>query len=214
MKSLRVLATLLVCAAAMVVAGAAQKPGPPQKEPPPDYFPLRVGDWWKFKSTATTGTSEFTITVVDSEKTASGGTLFVVETSTMKPMIRDWYSKGDGWVNMHKQLYLANNMTTSYEPVRTYLRNPLGAGQTWSWKGAGMMNVPIDESSSCVGAEEVVVPAGKFMAMKVATVVIQGGARVEKTYWYANWIGLVKSQTSSGPVQSSTELVDYSFKRR
>jgi hypothetical protein len=34
-----------------------------------------------------------------------------------------------------------------------------------------------------------------------------------KTYWYANWIGLVKSTTESGTVKSTTELVDYSFKK-
>jgi hypothetical protein len=58
------------------------------------------------------------------------------------------------------------------------------------------------------------VPAGKFQAMKVVTKVVQGGTPVTKTYWYANWIGLVKSMTDTGSVQSTTELMDYSFKRK
>jgi len=208
---------LLTIALATCMAGATvlgqQKPKP--KEPPPDYFPLRVDDWWKYKSTTSAGaTSDFTIKVLKAEKQTDGTTLFEVEpVAGTRPMIHDWYSKPSGWVQVHKQLFLANNMSANFEPVRQYLKNPLGAGATWSWKGTGMMGVSVDETSKVVGAEEVVVPAGKFQAMKVVTTVLQGGATVNKTYWYANWIGLVKSMTETGNVKSTTELVDYSFKK-
>jgi hypothetical protein len=215
MNKPRILATLLlsiaVCAT-LVPAFGQQKPKP--KEPPPDYFPLRAGDWWKYKSTAGSNSSEFTMKVLAAEKQADGTILYEVETvAGTRPMIRDWYSKPQGWVLVHKQLYLANNMSANFDPVRQYLKNPLGAGATWGWKGAGMMGVAIDETSKVVGSEEVIVPAGKFQAMKVTTSLTQGGAPVTKTYWYANWIGLVKSMTESGPIKSTTELVDYSFKK-
>src|SRR4029079_12800427 len=96
-----------------------------------------------------------------------------------------------------------------------YLKNPLAvAGGTWSWKGKGNGGLDVDESSTVAGSELVTVPAGKFPAMKVVTKVVQGGTTVTKTYWYANWIGLVKSMTDTGSVQSTTELVDYSFKKK
>jgi hypothetical protein len=208
--SVVLLLAVLACAT-IAPAFSQQKPKP--KEPPPDYFPLRVNDWWKYKSTATTGTSEFTIKVLNVEKQTDGTTLYEVETLAGKFAIHDWYSKPAGWVMAHKQLYVANNNSATFEPVRQFLKNPLGAGATWSWKGKGMMGVAIDETSKVVGAEEVIVPAGKFQAMKVTTSVMQGGAPVTKTYWYANWIGLVKSMTESGTVKSTTELVDYSFKK-
>jgi len=51
------------------------------------------------------------------------------------------------------------------------------------------------------------VAAGKFEAMKVITKVVQGGAPVTKTYWYAPGVGLVKSMTDTGSVKSTTELI-------
>jgi len=75
------------------------------------------------------------------------------------------------------------------------------------------MGVEIEESSRVMGAELVEVPAGKFQAMKVETKIIQGGTPVTKIYWFANWIGMVKSMTDTGSVKSTTELLDYSFKK-
>ena len=48
-------------------------------------------------------------------------------------------------------------------------------------------------------------------AMKVETKIVQGGTPVTKFYWFANWVGLIKSMTDTGSVKSTTELLDYSF---
>ena len=210
--SMRRITVVLVLTSLALAAVLGQKP----KEPPPDYFPLRVGDWWKYQSTAANGTqSEFTMKVLNEEKQATGDNLYQVEIqSTFKP-IHEWYSKPTGWVVWHREVYTSNeSMKVSFEPVRQYLKNPLAQGATWSWKGKGMMGVDIDESSQVVGVEAIEVPAGKFQAMKVETKVNQGGTLVTKTYWYANWIGLVKSMTDTGSVKSTTQLLDYSFKKR
>jgi hypothetical protein len=196
----------------LAVAVLGQKP----KEPPPDYFPLRVGDWWKYQSTAANGTqSEFSMKVLSEEKQANGEAHYQVEIqSTFKP-IHEWYSKPAGWVLWHREVYTSNeSMKVSFEPVRQYLKNPLAQGATWAWKGKGMMGVDIDESHQVIGVETIEVPAGKFQAMKVETKVNQGGTLVTKTYWYANWIGLVKSMTDTGSVKSTSQLLDYSFKKR
>jgi hypothetical protein len=50
--------------------------------------------------------------------------------------------------------------------------------------------------------------------MKVESKVNQGGTAMTKTYWYANWVGLVKSMTDTGAVKSTSVLVDYSFKKK
>lgn len=199
----------------MWMAGSVWAQTPKPKEPPPDYFPLRVGDWWKFKSTTADGKqSEFTIKVLSDEKQADGTTLILVETATSFQSIHDWYSKPNGQVLMHRQAFPKNAaMKVEYQPVRPYLKNPLSAGAAWQWKGKGMFGVEIEESSQVTGAETVEVPAGKFQAMKVITKVVQGGTPVTKTYWYANWIGLVKSMTDTGSVKSTSELVEYSFKK-
>ncbi len=210
MTKFRTIAVLLMMSLALLTV-MAQKP----KEPPPDYFPLRVGDWWKYRSTTADGKlSEFTIKVLSDEKQADGTSLYLVETlSTFQP-IHDWYSKPSGQVLMHRIAYPKNEaLKADYQPVKLYLKNPLSVGTSWEWKGKGMMGVEIEESSRVTGSEMVEVPAGKFQAMKVETKVIQGGTPVTKTYWFANWVGLVKSMTDTGSVKSTTELLDYSFKK-
>jgi hypothetical protein len=172
-----------------------------------DYFPLSVGDSWKYRSTTADGKqSEFTIKVLSEEK-ENGKTLYLVETvSTFQP-IHDWYSKPSGWVLMHRQEYVKTGNKAEYQPTKQFLKNPLTSGDSWKWKGTGMMGVEIDESNEVSGPETVSVAAGKFEAMKVMTKVVQGGAPVTKTYWYAPGVGLVKSMTDTGSVKSTTELI-------
>ena len=172
-----------------------------------DYFPLNVGDSWKYRSTTADGKqSEFTIKVLNEEK-ENGNTLYLVETvSTFQP-IHDWYSKPNGWVLMHHQEYVKTGQKAEYQPTKQFLKNPLTSGDSWQWKGKGMMGLEIDESNEVSGPETVTVPAGKFEAMKVMTRVVQGGAPVTKTYWYAAGVGLVKSMTDTGSVKSTTELI-------
>lgn len=175
-----------------------------------DYFPLPVGAKWKYRSTTGEGKqSEFTINVLK-EESEGGNTLSLVETvSTFQP-IHDWYSKPSGWVVMHREEYVKAGTKADFQPPRQLLKNPLTNGDTWSWKGKGMMGLDVDESSQASGPETVSVPAGTFEAMKVTSKVVQGGASVSKTYWYAPGVGLVKSITDTGAVKSSTELLEYS----
>lgn len=172
-----------------------------------DYFPLSVGDSWKYRSTTADGKqSEFTIKVLNEEK-ENGNTLYLVETvSTFQP-IHDWYSKPSGWVLLHREEYVKTGSKAEFQPTRQLLKNPLTSGDSWQWKGKGMMGLEIDESNEVSGPETVSVAAGKFEAMKVMTKVVQGGAPVTKTYWYAPGVGLVKSMTDTGSVKSTTELI-------
>jgi len=173
-----------------------------------DYFPLRVGDSWKYRSTTADGMrSEFTIKVLSEDK-ENGNSLYLVETESTFP-IHDWYSKPSGWVLMHRQEYVKAGQKAEYQPTKQFLKNPLTSGDSWSWKGKGMMGLEIDESNEVSGPETVSVPAGSFKAMKVTTKVVQGGAPVTKTYWYAGGVGMVKSITDTGAVKSTTELLEY-----
>jgi hypothetical protein len=215
MSRSRIIAALILILLALATV-LGQKPSAGRREePPPDYFPLRVGDWWKYQSTTADGKqSEFTMKVLSDEKQPDATSWYLVEIqSTFKP-IHEWYSKPTGQVLWHREFYTSNeSMKVTFEPVRQYLKNPPTTGATWSWKGKGMLGVDIDESNQVIGPEAVEVPAGKFQAMKVETKVNQGGTLVTKTYWYANWVGLVKSMTDTGSVKSTSVLLDYSFKK-
>jgi len=175
-----------------------------------DYFPLAVGNSWKYRSTTADGKqSEFSIKVLSEEKN-NGSTLYLVETVSTFQLIHDWYSKPSGWVLMHRQEYVKAGNKAEYQPTKQFLKNPLTSGDSWHWHGKGMMGLEIDESNQVSGPETVSVAAGKFDAMKVTTNVVQGGAPVTKTYWYAPGVGLVKSMTDTGAVKSTTELLEYS----
>jgi hypothetical protein len=145
MIKFRMFATLVLMSLAMVGA-MAQKP----QQPPPDYFPLRVGDWWKYRSTTADGKqSEFTLKVLSEEKQPDGANLYLLETLTTFQPINDWYSKPSGQVLMHRIAYPKNEaLKADYQPVKLYLKNPLVVGATWEWKGKGMMGVDIEESSN------------------------------------------------------------------
>jgi hypothetical protein len=208
------LLALAVLALSLAPPAAAQKAGGQKpKEPPPDYFPLRVNDWWKYRSTTQTGaTSEFTMRVAAAEKSPEG-TVYEVVIESAWP-IKEWYSKPVGSVMWHREAYpKTGNAVTAFAPARQLLMNPPAAGATWTWKGHGTMNVAIDEASTVSGPESVTVPAGTFKAIKVVTKLTQGGTPVTKTMWYANWVGMVRSTTDTGSVQSTAELLDWSFKK-
>lgn len=197
---------------------AASKPAAVEKSkepPPPDYFPLRVNDWWKYQSTTGEGKqSNFMMKVISAEKQPDEHTIFLVDTTMPAgKTIHDWYSKRNDRVIRHKEQFGDDaNFLVEYDPWYIYLHNPLVNADTWQWSGKGLMKVDIQETSDVTGPEDIYVPAGKFSTMKIVTKVVQGGSPVTKTYWFANWVGLIKSATQSGPVASVTELLDYSFK--
>lgn len=202
----RLVATLALLLAISVGAWA-QKPTPP----PPDHFPLGTGYVWDYKSTTDAGKeSTFSTKVLACD--ANGVWQVAIENPWQT--IHEYYTKPAGWVLDHKQVYTKNDMVGEFKPVKQFLQNPLKAGATWSWSGTGMMDVAIEEKNTVSGPETVVVPAGKFSAMKVTTDVVQGGQNVKKIYWYANHVGMVKSYTDSGSVKSTTELVKYTFPKQ
>jgi hypothetical protein len=183
-----------------------------KKPPPPDYFPLRYKYWWKYQSKANDGrVSLFMLKDIHDDRQADDSIWHELETTPEIGMhIHDWYSKGDGQVLNHHETY-GDKMQADFLPPKLYLKNPLIDGDRWEWAGKGMMGMPISEIDTVSGPDEVVVGAGTFKAMKVETVVTQGGMPVKKTYWYGPNVGLVKSRTVSGTTISNTELLQYEF---
>jgi hypothetical protein len=69
------------------------------------------------------------------------------------------------------------------------------------------------EEAQVIGTEKVVVPAGTFQAMKMVSKVADGPALKTVTTWYADGVGMVKTETEGGQFKYGFELVDYSFKK-
>ncbi len=189
---------------------APQRPAASQ-----EFFPLRPGDSWTYRHSEG---NQFTIKVLREEKQEDGTIRYVVELST-GTLIHYYYSKPDGWVLLHQIIFPLEEtgLKVDYNPAKQYLRNPLTVGAKWSWAGKDIGGNDLSEANRVVGMEWVTVPAGRFRATKIFSKVNQGGGTAEKTYWYADGVGLVKSTTQSksaaGLFSYGYSLVDYSFKK-
>ncbi|MBX3136473.1 hypothetical protein KF707_09570 [Candidatus Obscuribacterales bacterium] len=213
-------------------AEAATKAAPKKEPPPPDYFPVRLYDakgnkidwWWKYTYTTykmngnpvEKKPDDFKLEVVAEEKQPDQTIHWKIDTTSpsMTKTIHEWYIKQKGKVVWHKEQFGDEpTMLVEYQPERVLLTNPAKKDDTWPWQGKGNMGIAIDNTSVVSGPEEVVTPAGKFQAMKVTVTGTQGGQPINMTYWYAPWIGLVKTGAKSGPMESESSLLDYSFKK-
>ena len=176
-----------------------------------DYFPLRAGDSWTYRNTS--GGSEYTLKVLSEEKQEDGSIRYLVE-KLAGVQIRLWFSKPAGWVLLHLERYPEHEgLEAKYDPPKQYLRSPLVAGAKWEWSGLDQTRTQVEEKNRVIGFEKVAVPAGKFRALKMVSLVTGGATPMTKTYWYADKVGLVKTTTEAGQIKYGSELADYSFKK-
>ena len=179
---------------------------------PRDFYPLRVGDSWTYRHSEG---NQINIKVLREEKQADGTLQYVVEV-TAGNELNYFYSKPDGWVLQHRTTYPQEQtgLKMEYDPPKQYLKNPLTVGAKWTWAGKDGAR----ESNEVIGQEWIGGPAGRFRAMKVLSKVSQPeGGTTDRTNWYVDGVGLVKSMTeaksSAGQFNYGYELVDYSFKK-
>jgi len=207
MNKIRPLTTAALALWLLTIGASAQK----SAAPAPDYFPLRVGDSWTYRSKD--GDTEHTIKVLSEEKQADGTIRYLVE-KLAGAKVLTVFSKSGGWVLMHSERYPEHEgLEAKYEPAKQYLPDPLIAGTKWAWKGKDPAQTDLDENHQVVDFEDVTVLAGKFRAMKVVSRIV-GAAPMTRTNWYADGVGLVKSETDGGQIKYGWELADYSFKKK
>jgi hypothetical protein len=192
----------------LAIGAAAQK----SEVPAPDYFPLRVGDSWTYRSTS--GSTEHNLKVLREEKQADGTIRYEVEKLAGAKVLMS-FAKAGGWVLLHSERYPEHEgLEAKYEPAKQYLKNPLVAGAQWGWTGKDYTQTDLEENNQVTGPEDVTVFAGKFRAMKVVTKVASTTAPLTRTTWYADGVGLIKSMSESGQINYGWELKDYSFKKK
>lgn len=210
-KCVLTLLALLLIVVPAVVAQRRRAPGTKAAAPASgDYFPLRAGDSWTYQHSEG---SQFTMKVLSDEKQSDGTMKHIVELHS-GVHIRYTYTKPSGWVLLHRTEYVEQEgLKIDFQPVKQYLKNPPTVGAKWRWAGKDVTGNEASESSQVTGLEWVEVPAGRFRAMKIVSLVTSGGAAVTKTYWYAPGVGCVKSWSESGQIKYGYELVDYSFKK-
>lgn len=184
---------------------------PQKSEPTSDFFPLRVGNSWTYRNSE--GGSDYTFKVLSEEPQSGAATRYLVE-MLAGVQVHSWFSKADGWVLLHGEKYPEHpGLEAKYDPPKHYLPDPLVPGAKWNWQGKDHTQTERSEKSQVEGFEEVTVVAGKFRALKIVSIVTGAATPMTKTYWYADGVGLVKSETDGGKIKYGSELVDYSFKK-
>jgi hypothetical protein len=206
MSKIRRIVVLTASLMMLTTSVVAQGPGAGTR----DYFPLRVGNFWKYRHNEGI---EFSYKVVEASKQADGTTLYQVKKS-QTVNVNSWYTNANGWVILRKDAYPDHEgLERTYQPPKQILQNPLNPGATWTWKGKTVTQTDGSETSKVVGSERVEVPAGKFRAMKVVSTIRDGESTKTVTNWYVDGVGLVKSWTEAGPFKYGWELVEYNFKK-
>ena len=206
MREIRAILLLTLTTLLLTMSAAAQK------APARDYFPLRVGDSWTYRTAPEP--LEFTVKVLSEEKQADGTVAYLLERKA-GTLVHTWYSKANGWVNILKEAYPEHEgLEMKHAKAKQILKIPLVTGAQWTWSGKSTTQMETTERYKIVGIERVVVPAGTFQAVKVEIKIAEGTAMLVRSFWYAAGVGLIKSWSQAGQIEYGYELIDYSFKNR
>lgn len=168
-----------------------------------DYYPLTPGSEWVMQVTMLEDNKliEQKITVEKPE------VLDGVAYSVMKQVDpKNKYTvlilkndKGAYWWKLSLKKSFIPEMDSYFEPKAPYVQFPVSKGSKWEW--SGIYKLPWGDKKSSMkfeiqnDAEEVTVPAGKFMCAKIHVIKVLDKDTDEETNWYAPGVGMVKYQS-------------------
>jgi hypothetical protein len=202
----------LACAASALGADGVEAKEPVKKAVA-TYFPMQKGTWWKYRITRGDSVYDFTLRVVDVQK-ENNEDVYEIDTIAQQT-IKDWYvRRGDQILRLRQHFGDNPSARVVFEPPYLLMVDPLKLASNWQWQGKGMLGVKVVDNSQVEAFEDLDLEVGKFNAARIVSNVKQDKSRLQKIYWYAAGVGLVKSKVTNGDVSSITELIDYSFKPR
>ncbi|MBU6454751.1 MAG: hypothetical protein KGS72_23490 [Cyanobacteria bacterium REEB67] len=186
----------------------------------PNYFPLKKGCYWKYRGVINpdekerSQTCEGVKTVLNEGSFPDGSTWHQVESTLNSELnglktARYWFTECEGWIYQNDE--------KSPRSGRKVFKTPLTSGFSWNgpparpWRGplrTEQLHFPGPIEGTVSGPEEIIVPAGKFLALKVVKGHWAGCFLSHIVSWYAPGVGLIKEETSGGPV-SKSELIEF-----
>lgn len=165
-----------------------------------DYFPLKVGNIWKYDIVGTKGKIIVKVTGI---KKIDKKDCYKLETSIDKNiLIVEYMYKSGNDILENKVAVISNEKLNAFllKPEKKIITNPLNVGDCWVYKGKDIGSNNSMQTKKAVKEELVQVPAGKFKATRVNTNIIENGQKIDKTTWYAAGIGPVKTVSTHGIV--------------
>jgi len=157
----------------------------------PDYYPLTKGNKWEYRISINGKETDFTVelgdVVIKEGKQHAKGTIRFGS--------GEWTEENS---SDEKGLYMNAMAGEKCDPPRTVLKYPLKAGDTWTQKFKEG-DKDAEGKTTVREPETIEVPAGKFKAFPVDTVIKTGDDTATATTWYAEGVGIVKMIVKSTP---------------
>lgn len=168
------------------------------KNKQPDYFPLRVGNVWKYDFTA--AKDKMVIKVTGIEKVDKKDCYKVETLINGEPVLAEYMYKSGNDIFENKIIMKSSNKISMMilKPSKKIITNPLKPGDCWTYNGKDIGCQNSMQTKKAVKEEFVRTPAGRFKAMRVMTTILEKGKKIDKIAWYVAGIGPVKSVGNNG----------------
>jgi hypothetical protein len=167
----------------------------------PDYSPFAKGHRWDYRLSSGGQTADATAEITQ-VTTKDGRRVAKADVSVGGTTLTEENAADD------KGLYLLSYHGKKLTPHRTILRLPVKTGDTWTEKYKDGDD-DAEATSTVRAAETVTVPAGKYSAIPIDTVIRTKGQRATSTTWYADGVGVVKLTATAEGQTVTLELVKF-----
>lgn len=197
---MRLVLALSLSGLAAVLSAAEQPPALPT----PNYYPLIKGTRWEYRVSDEETEIAVTCEVKEVEK-KDGRTHARVE-ATFPNAVSLGEELSHDAEGVYRDAYVGVKLSQPF-PIIKY---PVKPADQWKQKVKlgdleGTASISIRNTRAAVD-----VPAGKFTCLAVESVVESRGDKVAATIWYADGIGIVKQETTSGGRTMRMELKSFS----
>lgn len=164
----------------------------------PDYFPLNVGNVWKYDFVGTK--DKMVIKITGMEKVDKKDCYKVETLINGQPVLAEYMYKSGNDIFENKIIMKSGEkiVVIILKPSKKILTNPLKPGDCWTYNGQDIGSQNSIQTKKAVKEEFVQTPAGKFKAMRVMTTILENGKKIDKAAWYVSGIGPIKSAGSNG----------------
>ena len=179
-------------------------PGEPAADPPvvkqADYYPLRVGNKWKFQMevNGVNVAGSYEVAKIDQINGQALARIEVTLNGKATPTT-EHLAISDKGIFRHR----VNGMEMT--PPVCLLKYPVKLGETWTGKTKSA-GEELDYTCRVGKWENVEVPAGKFKAITLNISLVQGGKTIVSDYWFAAGVGIVKQEFDIAGVKGSMKL--------
>jgi DUF3108-like len=170
----------------IIALASSSAAAPPLKPAPRYYYPTTLGDKLVYALRDDDKNTEVT-EIVERVEAKDAGIIV-----TMRRTPGDLTRKV--WVT-ETAVLAVSEQGIDHDPPITLVKLPAKAGAEWdSTPKAARLGAVSGHKSKVVGEEEVEVPAGKFKAIRVDSIISLSGERYTVSQWYVPGVGLVKTQ--------------------